>query len=506
MTVKRFLAAAGATLLAAAAFSFVYVDATIRFIRSSESPSLGVQYSGAKAAKISLRINGVNVGSKNLNADRSKGLVAFKIERGTLGQGDNIIEAFLYDAKGKLLGTEKTTVYAQTKDKQPVYVRMPKGGAAVQGTVEISVGLGIEMREAYVSFFVDKQFKSLKNYPPFSYHWDTTQESNGWHEIEAWTFDRSQTTRKSQPVRVLVNNPGGRTERQDPEVAPKPEPATKPAPKPEPVSAAAKPAPKPATKPAAKPGPKTEPVAPAPKPATKPVTKPAPNPAPVVAPAPKPAPKLATKPATKPAPKPVVTPKPASEPILPDVSPMAKPTNPPVYAEAAPKPVTKPAPAITIKPAAPGAKPEVIKPAPKPEVTTSAPAPKSITMKIAPGTRLENGAVTISVDGKSVEFDVVPRVDGGVPLSPFRHLFESAGGEVNWQKFEKICTAKGLGKEVWIKIGGLYAKVNGKEFKLEVVPFLEKGRTIVPLSFISEALNFNVDFDPATRHVLITKK
>jgi hypothetical protein len=437
-------------LLAAAAFSFVLVDAKLKIVRVENSPSLAIQYSGAKAARAEIRVNGVSSGIRDIKGAKTSGMVAFKIDLGLLNKGDNLIEAFIYDANGKVLGSERTTIVATSGGDAAVKVQLPKNGQTVQGTVQIQVGLGVEMKEAYVSFFVDKQFRSLKNFPPFTYYWDTTQETNGWHEVEAWTFDQSQATRKSAPVKVLINNPGGRTERQNPQ-----EPAPKPAPKPQPKPAV-QPAPKPVLKPAPQPV-----VQPAPKPVVKPVVQPAP------------------KPVAKPAPKPVVKPvaKPVHKPILPAVTP--KPSNLNAVVVPAPKPQPKPTPAP--------AKPAL--------------------MKIAPGTRVPtNGAISISMDGKEIPFDVTPRVSGGVPLSPFRHLFESAGGEVDWKKFEKICTAKGLGKEVWIKIGDMYAKVDGKAYKLEVVPFIEQGRTIVPLSFISEALNFNVDFDPVTRHVLITKK
>lgn len=93
-----------------------------------------------------------------------------------------------------------------------------------------------------------------------------------------------------------------------------------------------------------------------------------------------------------------------------------------------------------------------------------------------------------------------------MPLTPFRHLFEAAGGEVDWDHFNKICAAKGINNEVVIKIGDLYATVNGKTYQLEVASFIEKGRTIVPLSFVSEALNFEISYDRATNHVLILKK
>jgi hypothetical protein len=102
--------------------------------------------------------------------------------------------------------------------------------------------------------------------------------------------------------------------------------------------------------------------------------------------------------------------------------------------------------------------------------------------------------------------DEVAVAEESAALAPFRHLFEAAGGEVDWDHFNKICEAKGIGNEVVIKIGDLYATVNGKTYQLEVASFIEKGRTIVPLSFVSEALNFEISYDRATNHVLILKK
>jgi len=52
--------------------------------------------------------------------------------------------------------------------------------------------------------------------------------------------------------------------------------------------------------------------------------------------------------------------------------------------------------------------------------------------------------------------------------------------------------------------GNKDAKVDGKNVEMEVTPFIDHGRTIVPLSFIQETLNLNIEFDPATGHVLIT--
>jgi hypothetical protein len=123
------------------------------------------------------------------------------------------------------------------------------------------------------------------------------------------------------------------------------------------------------------------------------------------------------------------------------------------------------------------------------------------------GTRLPiSSTYTIEFNGKPVAFDVVPSVHAGVPVTPFRHLIEKAGGQINWLADDKEVTATTDGHDIWLKIGDQYAKIDNEAIKLELAPFLQSGRTIVPLSFIRSALNVNVEYDKATGHVLITKK
>jgi hypothetical protein len=110
----------------------------------------------------------------------------------------------------------------------------------------------------------------------------------------------------------------------------------------------------------------------------------------------------------------------------------------------------------------------------------------------------------ILLDSKYVNFDVAPSVRNGVPLTPFRHLLESAGGVVNWDNAAKIVDATSDGRSIWLKIGDRYAKVNRIPVELELSPYIEKGRTIVPLSFIKSTLDVNIQYDPKTGHVLIT--
>jgi tyrosyl-tRNA synthetase len=77
---------------------------------------------------------------------------------------------------------------------------------------------------------------------------------------------------------------------------------------------------------------------------------------------------------------------------------------------------------------------------------------------------------------------------------------------VKWENMTKSVMAKADGTHVLILIGDTNAKVNDLSIKLESIPYLERGRTIVPVSFLRDALKVEIEYDKTTNHVLITPK
>ncbi|MCE5224028.1 hypothetical protein LLG10_07600 [bacterium] len=92
--------------------------------------------------------------------------------------------------------------------------------------------------------------------------------------------------------------------------------------------------------------------------------------------------------------------------------------------------------------------------------------------------------------------DVPPFIQSGRTLVPIRAISEGLGAKVEWEpKTQKITIRLGS-KTVELWIGKLEAKVNGKTVKLDVPPMIKKGRTFVPIRFVSEALGAKVDWNP----------
>lgn len=461
----RLLLCAGMALASMVA-SAGLVDATVLVDRAANNKTLTVRYDGANAALVEMVINGQSVASKEVSADLRSGETNFTVDVAALEEGTNKVEIRLYDRNGKLVGKQTTTINIDRAGNGPVFISNLRSNDTTQGMVEIKVGFRAELKNVFVSFFVNDDFKVLKNFPPYTYRWDTTSVENGWHEVQAWVVDDSNATFKTEKVRLFVNNPGGRTKRQD--IAPI-KPQAKPESKPE-----AKPVAKPESKPAAKPE-----VKPAVKPESKPIAKPEAKQvkAPIL-------PAVTKADGTK-SNASTGTAAPASKPAEP-VKPNSKPKTDSV---------------IDIKPSTP-TKPEVVPP--KSDVVALASPAKLKPIAINFGTRLNDvDQFDIYLEGQKVNFDVAPRVEDGVPLSPFRHLFEAYGGKVKWDHASK--TVEGVSDDavIWFKIGDSSAKVDGTVLLMERAAFLEKGRSVVPMSFLGQALKLDIQYDANTGHVLI---
>jgi hypothetical protein len=471
--IRRTMALAGAAALSSGAFAFMF-DAQIMIERALNSPTLTVKYDGANAALVELRVNGESFATRQVSNTTSKGETTFTLTVTDLKDGENEIEIRLYDKTGKVIESKKQTMLTDQSNKGPVYITGPKQGQTVKGPVDIKIGFGKEMKNVYVSFFIDGDHKHMTNVQPYNYVWDTERESNGWHTVEAWVVDETTNTYKSKQVRVFVNNPGGRTDRQGLGSGEATVAKGTNAPGVQDANSDLKTAD--AGRAKADTTPKTNAVEP----------KVKQNDA---------APKTTVKSV-----KPIDT---KSVDLETTKKPVAKMTETNAVQKV---PSLDGAVAMGNQDMLPtGLRLAGTKtPSSLPNYAANA---ASKVLSIGKGTRLE-GVTSFAVlyNNSYVEFDVQPRVDDGIPMTPFRHLLEKAGGEVAWLKDAKVVNASADGKKIWIKIGDKNAKINDLSFSLELAPYLDRGRTIVPLSFMKDALGVNIDFDPATGHVLITKQ
>lgn len=107
---------------------------------------------------------------------------------------------------------------------------------------------------------------------------------------------------------------------------------------------------------------------------------------------------------------------------------------------------------------------------------------------------------------KAIVFDVLPVLENGRMLVPVRDILEPLGASFDWDSKEGMVKAVKGSTVVKLKINSKVAYVNGKEVALETPAKITKGRTMVPLRFISESLGYKVDWDSATTKVTINNQ
>lgn len=469
---------------------------------------LSVRYQGKAIVKLELWVDDVLFAEKPLDIPLERGVASFMLDPAYLSAGKRTITIKAIEADGTV-GTTRTSVKveAPTLTNLPLAIASPANGTAVAGKVEIALRVNEQLGRVYISLFVDRQFKALRNFPPYTYTWDTTTVENGWHLIEAIGVDEARNTHKAAPVRVLVNNPGGLTVRETrlPEASTtspdilltplgsaltiQPADAT-------PYSIARDAAPSDVigvgvrrtvsdaqpTLPTA-----TQQMARATAPPSMlgdqrdatPMIEPRVSlQSPAAVTAEERQPEMLPSPST-----------PAGQKLaVPQMVAMAPPTPQTVYE------VRRGDTLIGI------AKRHGVSPNAVATVNgiTNPNRVRAGDKLIIPGSTFQ-----VVFDNSRIAFDVPPRVQDGVPLAPFRQIFEHTGGWLYWYPQSRTVRAVNAEREVEIRIGQPSAQVNNQVLTMEVAPFIDRGRTIVPLSFVRDALDVKVIYDSKTGNLLI---
>jgi len=114
--------------------------------------------------------------------------------------------------------------------------------------------------------------------------------------------------------------------------------------------------------------------------------------------------------------------------------------------------------------------------------------------------------VTITVDKSQVRSDVPPIMANGVTLVPVSSIFRAFNAEIGWFPHEKKVYIRKNTQVIWLRIGDAQAKVNDSIIPLQAPAMIYRGRTMVPLRFIAEALGARVDWNKSTQTITITTR
>lgn len=116
------------------------------------------------------------------------------------------------------------------------------------------------------------------------------------------------------------------------------------------------------------------------------------------------------------------------------------------------------------------------------------------------------GSNEIVINDAKATIDAAPMVQNDRTYVPFRALAEAFGAEVAYDEATQAVTAELNGVTVVMTIGSATYTVNGEEKTMDVAPFINGSRTMVPVRFAAEAFGIKViptyDENGATADIL----
>lgn|GEM_PF-4093941 len=119
---------------------------------------------------------------------------------------------------------------------------------------------------------------------------------------------------------------------------------------------------------------------------------------------------------------------------------------------------------------------------------------------------LKIDSTTVRVGDAVMTLDVAPFVQDGRTLVPLRFIGAQLGAEIGWDQAEQRVTYTKGSTVVQLWIGRQEALVNGQVVPLDVPPQIVGGRTMVPVRFVAQALGATTEWNGETSEVTITAK
>ena len=113
--------------------------------------------------------------------------------------------------------------------------------------------------------------------------------------------------------------------------------------------------------------------------------------------------------------------------------------------------------------------------------------------------------ITVTLNGAIVAFEGQgPEIVGGRTLVPVRGVFEAMNFTVDWNDAARQATLTRDDTEIVITIDSATFTTNGTSHTLDVPAQIIGGRTLVPLRAVLESVGYALDWNDATRTVIIT--
>lgn len=115
------------------------------------------------------------------------------------------------------------------------------------------------------------------------------------------------------------------------------------------------------------------------------------------------------------------------------------------------------------------------------------------------------GSAIATINDEVIMLEEAPYIQKGTTMVPLRFVGEAFNAEIEWKNIGKGRIIMKAGENtIQLDIGKTVALINGEPKLLPVAPEIKSGRTFVPLRFIGESFGATIDWDGEVQMITIT--
>ncbi|MCD8214315.1 MAG: hypothetical protein LUC97_01510 [Clostridiales bacterium] len=122
---------------------------------------------------------------------------------------------------------------------------------------------------------------------------------------------------------------------------------------------------------------------------------------------------------------------------------------------------------------------------------------------------MQIGSSTMTVNGVDEEIDegrdTAPVIENERTLVPIRAIIEAMGGSVSWDSETQTAELTYNYDTILLTIDSTTAYFNDTASELDTAPVIINGRTMLPIRFIAESFEFDVEWEVESQTVIIRK-
>ncbi len=116
------------------------------------------------------------------------------------------------------------------------------------------------------------------------------------------------------------------------------------------------------------------------------------------------------------------------------------------------------------------------------------------------------GSASFTIDGHAQSMDVAPYIESGRTYLPVRYIASAVGvtlADISWNALSRQVVITKGNLRIQLTVGSKIMILNGVPVQMDVAPELRQGRVMLPVRFLAQALEIDLNWNPATNAVIV---